>query len=214
MSTRPRAGYERKCNTQLNTEAGRPVSVYAEAATLLWGSAGQYASEEFSRLNVDIWDGELPDLPIVIGITAYSKCVGVTRCRDLPRITLSSEIFNGSTRLATPGALYVSDVLLHEMTHAVLHLRGQTANHNEDPWCEEITRITPLIGLDEIIAEPVNPRRVPNPARQLDPTAPKTVPMRIARTGTLTRGQLARWPLSIRPEGYYPAGQPLPVDTY
>lgn len=48
---------------------------YAHAATLLWGAAGAYAVDEFDRLNEYVWNGGLPSMPIVIGITARQLVV-------------------------------------------------------------------------------------------------------------------------------------------
>lgn len=93
------------------------------------------------------------------------------------------------------------------MTHASLTLKGDVAAHNGWPWCTEITRISSLIGLGDILAEPVNPRWISDgdgPARSV----------RVAHEGHLTRRQIAAWPHSLRPAGYYPAGQHLDVDTY
>jgi hypothetical protein len=56
--------------------------------------------------------------------------------------------------------------------------------------------------------------RVPNPARESDPQAPKTIVVRRAGPGALTRAGLAVWPQSVRPPGYYAAGERIPVPTY
>lgn len=55
---------------------------------------------------------------------------------------------------------------------------------------------------------------MPNPARESDPQAPKTIVVRRAGPGALTRAGLAVWPQSVRPPGYYAAGERIPVPTY
>jgi hypothetical protein len=108
----------------------------------------------------------------------------------------------------------VSDVVLHEMTHAVLILRGEDPAHNSGPWCWMIRELSPGILGRELAAAPVRPRRVPNPARKSDPAAPKTIVVRRAADGAMTQAELARWPTTARPAGYYEGGERLQVPTY
>jgi len=186
---------------------------YRQAAIWLWGPAGEFAADEFGRLNREHFAGSLPPLPIVIGITAYGRCIGLTRRHSTPRITLASEIFNGSHR-QHGGPLTVSDVLIHEMLHAFLILRGESPDHNAAPWCRMITELSPALVGREISAEPVGTMRVPNPDRAGDPKAPKTKVVRQPKPGCLGQDQLATWPHSVRPEGYYQGQRPILVDTY
>lgn len=184
---------------------------YTQAAALLWGPAGEYAASEIERLNREILDGELPPLPVVIGLTAYGKCIGATlppRWLAEPRITLAPAIFNRG------GKRMVSDVLVHEMVHAALMLAGQSPDHNDDPWCQRITALSPKLLGQEITARPVRPKRYPNPAREQNPKAPKTVVRRCPEEGALSQQQLATWPHSVRPAGYYLDQEPLAVPTY
>lgn len=187
------------------------VDDYARAASLLWGEAGEFAVREFDRLNRELLAGELPPLPIVINLTAYGGCIGATRPPgrlQAPRITLAPGVFNRG------GKRMVSDVLLHEMCHAALILRGKSAAHSDDPWCELISELSvPLLGR-EIVARPVRPRRIPNPARAHDPTAPKTIVVRRHEDGALSQADLATWPHPLRPAAFYADQPPLRVPTY
>lgn len=178
-----------------------------------WGQAGEYAADEFMRLNRKHFAGSIPPMPIVIGITAFGHCIGLTRGHSTPRISLASELFNGSDR-QPGGPLSVADTLIHEMLHAFLMLRGKEPGHNFGPWCRMIAELTPDLAGVELKAEPVGTMRVPNPERDTDPGAPKTKVIRQAKPGCLTQGQLARWPHSIRPKGYYNQQEPIPVDPY
>jgi hypothetical protein len=188
---------------------------YARAAALLWGPAGEFAADEFARINREHFGGSVPPLPIVIGIAAYGHCVGLTRGAWTagPRISLAAEIFNGSAR-EPGGTLQVSDVLVHEMVHAALIVRGEERRHNFAPWCRMIAGLSPAVLGREVDARPVGLVRIPNPDRETDPAAPKTKPARRAAEGALTQKQLARWPVSLRPAGYYAAGQRLQVPAY
>ena len=187
-------------------------SDYLTAAALLWGPAGEFACAEAGRLNREHFAGSIPPLPIVIGLTAYGKCIAATlsgpEWLESPRITLAPGIFNHG------GTLMVSDVLVHELIHAALRLRGEEAGHNEAPWCRMVTELSLAVLGQDVNAEPVKPRRVPNPARAADQAAPKTIVVRRAEPGALTQAQLATWPHSVRPAGYYDAGKPIPVPTY
>jgi hypothetical protein len=198
---------------------------YRQAAIWLWGQAGEFAADEFMRLNREHFAGSVPPLPIVIGITAYGHCLALTRGYSTPRISLGSELFNGSRertdatgKLARGrvrgGPLTVSDTLIHEMLHAFLMLRNEDPAHNAAPWCRMITELTRDLAAREIKAEPVGTMRVPNPERATNPHAPKTKVIRRPKPGCLTQDQLARWPDSIRPAGYYDSQKPIPVDTY
>ncbi len=184
---------------------------YARAAALLWGEAGEFAVAEFGRLNRAIFSGGLPPLPIVIGLTAYGRCLGATRAAPAgltrPRVSLAPEIFRA-------GTLMVTDVLTHEMAHAALLLQGLSAAHNDGPWCELVTRLSPVVLGCAVAARPVRSRRIPNPARDSNPAAPKTIVVKRPHDGELARAELATWPQSLRPADYWRASRPIPVDTY
>jgi hypothetical protein len=207
------------CDTQLGVTPG--YEEYAHAAALLWGKAGEFAAAEFARINRELFAGSIPPVPVIIGLTAYGHCIGMTHAvawLATPRISLPPEIFNGSKRLAEAGqaggALMVSDVLAHEMVHAALILRGEYPKHNGDPWCKLITELSPdVLGLD-ICARPVRTRRVPNPARESDPSAPKTKVVRMPEPGCLPQLSLARWPHSLRPADWYNGDRPIYVPAY
>ena len=179
---------------------------YLRAATVLWGEAGRYAVSEYRRINAWLFSGALPPLPVVIGLTAYGKCLGATRghgeweAGHLPRITLAPEIFNGSRRM-TGGRNVVTDVITHEMVHARLILDGADPSHNARPWCEAVTRLSPQVLGHEVKAAPVNPRRVDGKV------------IRRPREGHLQRSILAGWPGSLRPVGW-DCGESIPVETY
>jgi hypothetical protein len=188
---------------------------YARAAALLWGEAGEVAAAELARANRELFAGSVPPLPVVIGLAAYGHCIGLTRpgWKAGPRISLAPEVFTGNAR-SPGGTLMVRDVVIHELTHAVLALRGESTAHNGRPWCALIEELSPDVLGREVTARPVVPRRIQNPERERDPGAPATIVARVTDEGALTRPELAAWPGSLRPDGYYRAGRRIPVPTY
>lgn len=134
--------------------------------------------DEFDRLNGSCFDGELPTLPIRHGIMSYGKCRGFTQLEQIPIISLATNIM--------PDPQQWRDTLIHEMIHAWLMLRSEKTGHNFIPWCREITRITPLLGMPPIQAAPTKQRRVDGKVCWVTPDR------------SLTRMQLATWPNSIR----------------
>jgi hypothetical protein len=171
---------------------------YLRAAETLWGHAGRFAVLEYARLNTELFDGDMPPLPILIGLVAYGRCLGVTllQGRPAPRITLPPEIFQGSRpvetapgkyrRRLTGGENVVRDVLTHEMVHARLMLDGRNFEHNAEPWCEWITRLSPAVLGHSVNAHPLKVRRVDGKVTRRAPD------------GQLDRATLAGWPGTLR----------------
>jgi hypothetical protein len=155
-----------------------------------------------------------PYCGIVWGLTPYGARLGHTD-RATGQITLHPALLDPRQAVVWKhilaellGVAYARDVLLHELVHVALKEGDRAgwayrdAAHNTDEWCAEITRITPLLGLPEIQAEPVKPRRVDGKVR------------RVARDGHLERAQIAAWPHPLRPPEYYVAENtkiPVPI---
>jgi hypothetical protein len=176
---------------------------YRTAAEILWGPAGAWAVEEYGRLNSTYFDGALPDVPIVIGLTAYGRCIALTRYHgdwdaERPRITLFSPLFYKK------GTTAVRDTLIHEMVHVKLVWEGQDAKHNAWPWCREIMRISPLYLGKAVKAKPIHPQRRGKTSVREQPAG---------FPDFLTRCQLAEWPDCLRRPGEEP-GERLRVASY
>jgi len=196
--------------------AEHDYSPYRDAATLLWGQAGAWSVDEFARLNREYFADELPPLPIVIGIMPGGKCRGVTHlkqrgCRHRSTCACGWRISLASNEFVNLGA--VSDTLLHECLHVALALRGQNPEHNGEPWCSEINRLSAVLGL-ECDAAPVKVRRVPNPLYVEGGDEPKTVVTRAELPGQMPRWKLGSWPHSVRPGGYHEQFGGIDVDIY
>jgi hypothetical protein len=167
----------------------------------LWGDAGTWAANTWTRLNTTHFKRLLHYHGIVWGLTPHGSRLGHTS--HTRRITLHPALLNpkgDAWKIRDQlGTRYAEDVLLHEMIHVALFEKGVDHNHDEghhntDEWCAEIMRITPRLGLPPIKAAPVKPRRVNGKVRRLQ------------LDGHLSRDDIARWPHSIRPAAYYANG--------
>jgi hypothetical protein len=160
----------------------------------LWGPAGIWAADTWTRLNTDHFDGQLRYRVVVFGLTPHGHAYGHTNPSG--RITLHPSLLDPHSdawaRSHELGARWATDVLLHEMVHVRLFADDiADDHHNSRQWCDEITRITPQLNLPPVKAAPVKPRRIDGAVRRL-PLA-----------GHLTRDEIAHWPHSIRPADYY-----------
>lgn len=195
---------------------------YRDAAIVYWGEAGAYAYDAYARLRAGFYP-ELPDqLPIVIGLTAYGACLGLTRGRweHGPRITLPPEIFRGTTaqsagRKLPGGDRLVDDVLAHEMLHVSLGLAGLNSKHDGAPWYDAVRRLSPAVLGWEIGAHRGADRksvRIPNPAYEPGGDEPKTLVRKVPVDTAVQHADVAGWPGAFRPDGYY-CGPPIPCPT-
>ena len=186
-------------------------SDYRDAAVTLWGEAGAYAYDTYDRLRARYFPDLPASLPIVIGITAYGHCLGLTRGHwdHGPRITLASGLFRAGRRR-------VDDTLLHEMLHASLILRGLNPAHDGRPWYAAIRDLSPVV-----LGHGVNARRgadrksvrVPNPDYAPANGKPRTLVRKVPVPGAIPHGDIARWPYSFRPADY-DLGERIPCPTY
>jgi hypothetical protein len=168
-----------------------------DALENLWGEAGTWAAATWTHLNTDHFNSRLIYHGIVFGLTPHGENLAHTWPDG--RITLHPSLLDphGDAWMIGHklGALFAEDVLLHEMVHVVLDEAGvpntSQGQHNTVEWCEQIMRITPQLGLPPILAAPVKPRRVDGKVR------------RLPREGYLSRADIAYWPHSLRPDGYF-----------
>jgi hypothetical protein len=176
--------------------ANVPSTALIAASREFFGELGEWAQQTWADHNVAYFGGALRPLPILWGLTPHGRALGFYRRAQ--NITLHLSLVREQSNAWDLGGLlgprFASDVLLHEMVHQANHeggYRGQEA-HECEPWCAEITRISPLIGLD-CKAKLIKRQRVDG--RQL----------RIPEPGYMTQGQISTWPHSVRPREYYEA---------
>jgi hypothetical protein len=188
----------------------KTTTTYRDAAVALWGEAGAFAHDRYDRYRHELYL-QLPDeLPIVIGITAYAHCAGLTAStwKYGPRITLESRRF-------WQGREFVADVLMHEMLHAWLGVMGRDTSHDSRAWYAAVNRLSPLVLGRELGAVRGAARRsvrVPNPLAG-EPGEPKTLVRKVANPDAVPHGDVARWPISFRPADY-PTGEPIDCPIY
>jgi SprT-like family len=187
------------CNDYIN---------YREAAITLWGQAGAYCHDRYNEYRRSHYL-ELPEqLPIVIGITAYGRCLGLTRggWEHGPRISIASRLFRAV------GIRAVDDTMIHEMLHAWLLITGQDPDHGSEAWYAAVRRLSPVVLGHELDARRGARRRsvrVPNPEWTPESNVPKTLVRKVKNPEAVPHGSVARWP--ERPPGYdYGARMPCP----
>ena len=174
---------------------------YRHAAEAFWpGPWVDLAYDGFEIINRTLYEGALPPMPIVFGLTPHGRSLGFCACRTdaPPRITLHSSLIDPKSakpwhtdRVEWNPASMI-DVLTHELIHAHLFITGQNPDHNEAPWCAEIERQSHLVGVGSITASPWKRAR---DGKKLvyKPIKPNSIP----------RAALGRWPHAMRPETYY-----------
>lgn len=184
---------------------------YRDAAVKLWGDGGAYVHDFYDE-HLHLFP-ELPaSMPIVIGITAYGKCVGLSRLHsstlERQRITIASRAFKR-------GLGYVSDIMLHEMMHCALELRGLNTDHATQDWYDECERLAPYaLGREVSLTRKQRKSiRVPNPKWKPGADVPKTLVKKKTLDVEFLHADIARFPQGIRPSGH-DFGEVIHVDSY
>jgi hypothetical protein len=184
---------------------------FRDAAVTLWGDAGAYACDAYDRIRVALYPDLPARLPIVIGLTAYGHCLGLTQgsWEHGPRISIFSPLF-------ARGHRQVDDLLTHEMLHASLILAGENPKHQGDPWYGAVRRLSPAV-----LGHPLDARRgadrksvrVPNQDWREDSSEPKTLVRKITVPDVVQHRDVAGWPQAFRPDAY-DWGTPIACPTY
>ena len=178
-------------------------TTYRAAAEKLWGEAGAYVHEAYDKYRPLF--PELPrTLPIVIGLTAYGKCIGLTRTdwEHGPRITIQSSAFKGGTDL-------VDDVMIHEMLHAWLAVTGRDPEHGSSDWYDAINRLSPTVLGRELGAK----RGADRKSVRVKTDDGRSVVRKVRVEGVITHNQVANWPGPFLPRGR-DRGRRLHCPTY
>jgi hypothetical protein len=185
-----------------------PPITLAAAGEALWGEGGRYAYAAYRRLRVHF--PALPEeLAIVVGLTAYGHCIGLTRgpWEYGARITLAPLVFRAGARM-------VDDVLTHEMLHAELMVQGKDPKHEGAEWYAGVRRLSPAILGHPLEGEPDVRKsvRIPNPNYGPEDRR-RTLVRKIVVPGAFSHADIARWPVPFRPAGH-DFGPPISVPTY
>lgn len=184
---------------------------YQDAAVVLWGEAGAYAHDSYARIRPALYPDLPAQIPIVIGITAYGHCDGLTRStwKHGPRISLFSSAF-------ARGRGFLDDLLTHEMLHAWLATTGRQDHHDSRDWYASVRRLSPAVLGREVDARRGAARRsvrVPNPAYTEGSGLARTVVRKQQVKSAVQHGDVAKWPQSFRPDGY-DWGEPVECPSY
>jgi hypothetical protein len=186
-----------------------PPVTLAAAGEALWGEAGAYGYATYRRLRLAHFPALPDELPIVIGLTAYGHCLGLTRApwEHGARITLAPLIFRQGRRM-------VDDVLVHEMLHASLGVEGRDPKHEGADWYAEVRRLSPAVLGHALEGEPDVRKsvRIPNPNYGPEDRR-RTLVRKIVVPGAFSHADIARWPVPFRPAGHN-FGTPIAVATY
>jgi hypothetical protein len=197
---------------------------YRDAAIALWGPGGAYAHDAYAQFQETLFPDLPEQLPIVIGLTAYGHCMGLTagRWEHGPRINLASELFNGSNDRADgkPGRIHggtgwIDDTLVHEMIHAHLILEGLDWEHDSESWYDAVRRLSPaVLGHELDIRRGADRKsvRVPNPLYRPGNDHPKTLVRKVKGDG-VPHKKVAMWPQAFRAEDH-DWGPRIPVPAY
>lgn len=103
------------------------------------------------------------------------------------------------------------------MLHAWLHVTGQGTRHQGEGWYEAVNRLSPvLIGLDLDARRGADRKsvRVPNPLYRPGSDKPKTLVRKVKDPAAVQHRDIAAWPHSFRPEGYYADDEPITCPSY
>lgn len=187
------------------------MTSYRDAALVLWGEAGAYAHDMYARLRSEFYPEVPCQLPIVIGLTAYGHCVGLTRpgWEHGPRISVFSSLFHH-------GRHQVDDLLTHELLHVWLSVKGLDPEHDGQSWYGAINRLSPAVLGREIGARRGADRksvRVPNPDYADGNGEPRTVVRKVRVADAVQHADVAGWPQAFRPADY-DWGKPMRCPSY
>lgn len=174
------------------------------------GNIGGWAYDTWETHNWQYFDGVLNPCAIIWGLTPHGAKLGFYS-GWLNRITLHESLvdpkfdkLNSSggkhvwgQQADAFGALYASDVLLHEMIHQKIHQiyghdgsqEGGNSSHNNPLWVAEVNRLAPLLGLS-CQAEVIRQKRIDKKVQWHTPP------------GILTRAELSSFPYCLHQEGY------------
>jgi hypothetical protein len=178
------------------------LDILKEAARIIYPGHGAWAYDTWLAHNTAYFNGILQPCGIQWGLTPHGYALGYFS-PTFRTITLHTSLVNPHSYAwglhAVLGEQFASDVLLHEMIHQNVHqehgdirLDG-TSCHNNQAWCEHINRISDLLGLN-VKAAVVKQRRE-------NGSKPRWLP----QPGYLSIADLAHWPHSVRPAGFYEA---------
>ncbi len=182
-------------------------SLLREVAVIYDPKVWPWAYDTWKSLNGKYFGGALKVGPIQWGLTEWGHFLG-SYTPEVNKITLHTSLIEPLSRAwnmrGLLGERMTEDVILHEMVHQKIQQKlgycdGKFGCHNFQPWCDEINRLNPLLGLQGK-ATMCRQRRVKGAGQT---TGNGTVKWMPTDNGNFTLKQLASWPHGLRPKGYY-----------
>jgi hypothetical protein len=126
-----------------NSDIERPQVTRTQVRNFMrtgWGSLGEQTHDAFELFNAAFFSEKIKPTPItLVSATPYGHWVGLTHCR--PKGAGLIELQYNAVKQSMGKC-----VLLHEMIHAFLSQKGLSPAHAKKPWCQEIVRISKLLG--------------------------------------------------------------------
>lgn len=181
---------------------GHKFDILREAAELSHPGFGTWLFDTWAHHNNRYFGDKLDVIPLIWGLTPHGHALGFYD-PEFKRIVLHTSLLNpsgdawGIARIL--GQRFAGDVLLHEMMHQHIHQRdgGHPHGHNHPQWADEINRVARLVGLPDN-AQPIKQKRV-----KVEGAKGKGKVMWVAEPDMMTWREMASWPQSTRPHGYY-----------
>jgi hypothetical protein len=163
------------------------VATIRAVAQSAYGPPGGHLVDLWTLYNKRLFGGDLQPILITRSrVFSYGRCVGWIRVDREPHRQIQVKEF--SEEICTDQCR----ILLHEMVHQALLERGQSPKHADQPWCDEIMRISRLLGQPiwagkyTVIRHGRDLRRGNRPA-----------PTELAGLRALSHKEIARWPHSV-----------------
>ena len=160
------------------------------------GDRGGFAYAGIAWAQTHVYDERLPVPLVQWALTPYGRCLGFTA----ESVIMADAVITLHPQIWRRGPAYTLDVIVHELLHVYIrwvlghtdYARGRgTSSHDNPIWAREVMRLSPRLGLPTVQASPTVRRR-----------AGKTL-LRVMPEGCLSRADLACWPHSLRPPGFY-----------
>lgn len=123
--------------------------MYREVASHFNGDVGIALFDYYRAINYHFFDGALPPAFLLTALTAYGKCIGLTK----PDLHYKPIILIHSMLKTEKARFYI---VLHEAIH--VHVRynlgvtsyGSKTSHTHPAWLAEVNRIAPMLGYTDI----------------------------------------------------------------
>lgn len=129
-----------------------PAPDYRLAAAIFWPRHANLIYDARDEINERIYNGELPNVPVLVGLTPHARSLGYCEMRSPPVITLHPSLTepHSTNPWGVPArhlnAAWMVDVLTHEMVHAWHAVNPPAPTPTGTPPTATTTRTTTRTG--------------------------------------------------------------------